>query len=114
MELKNPFSNETRNLFYEKRYQCFNCGANGWDRGGIECHHLLSRISSSPFNLAPLCGKCHQRVGHTRDEHRKLFNKTFFWLDAIKYKPTKEDWAFFEKNFDELVGEDIIKWMKNQ
>jgi hypothetical protein len=113
MLLKNDFPIQVRQL-YIGVWTCWECNGNGWGRGGLEIHHILGRKSASAFNSSCLCGRCHKKVGHTRDEHRRLFQRTFFWLKNIQYKPTEEDWMFLEKNYEEIVGSEIISWLSKK
>ena len=93
MKLKNAFSDDTRQLFWEARYRCWRCKGNGTTCGGIELHHITGRDSSSPFNAAPLCKLCHSVVGHTDKEEQLYFRLTMEYLWG-KTTVTKEDEAF--------------------
>lgn len=93
MKLDNPFPHEVRLLFlYE--HACFDCGANGNGRGGLELHHNTGRDSHSAFNAVLLCGYCHHHVLQTRSEQRRLFEKTLAFLIAQRYAPTEYDYDF--------------------
>lgn len=98
MKLKNNFSTETRWLFFEKRYECGNCGGNGQYCGGTELHHILGRCSSSPLNASVLCKKCHSKEIHTDEQKTKLLQKTIRCLLSQNYKITEEDREFIIKN----------------
>lgn len=97
MRLRNPFSDATRELFWEVRYRCFGCGGNGQDCGGMELHHIFGRVSASPYNAAPLCKRCHGKVGHTDPEQQTLLQATKRYLKQIWYAATTDDKAFLEK-----------------
>lgn len=103
MKLKNPFSDETRQLFWEARYRCWKCGGNGTNTGGIELHHITGRDSSSPFNAAPLCKRCHNRVGHTNKEERLYVQLTMRYLWG-KTTVTDYDIEFFRTHPHVLEG----------
>jgi len=103
MKLAHGFSNDVRNL-YLYHTACFLCGCNGWGRGGLELHHIMGRVSSSAFNSSCLCGACHSHMGHSKEEHQRIFTETIRFLKDIRYKPTDEDWQFLEDNLAELVG----------
>jgi len=91
MKLKNPFSNETRHLFFDTRYTCFFCGANN-----NELHHISGRISSSALNASVLCKECHGRVGHDEKEEKLLFLKTLNYLTQQGYTITEKDLKFIQ------------------
>ena len=76
MKLRNNFSSRNRLLFFDFRYKCWECGQNGSRTGGTELHHIKGRCSSSVFNGAVLCKKCHSAVGHTFKEEQKYLQKT--------------------------------------
>lgn len=107
MRLRNPFSNETRWLFFDA-HACFKCGRS--DRGR-EANHTYGRESSSPFNLSVLCLYCHSHVGHAREEHRELLLETTKWLlSTMKYNPTSDDMVFLERHDkDFLLVRDNLK-----
>lgn len=113
MNLKNPFSIETKHLF--NHWACFICGSNGTRRGGLELHHITGRGSNSPFNGAVLCTPCHSRMGHNRGEERYLLAKTVQYLKGKGYKPKEEDWKFLEEHphliFD---NEQLKKWLNSK
>lgn len=90
MKLKNPFTNETRWLFHDARYQCWICGGNQ----NIELHHIAGRISSSPLNASPVCHSCHAQVGHSEEEEKLLFKRTLHYLTTHDYKINKKDHEF--------------------
>ena len=107
MKLKNDFPGEIRQL-YLGYWKCFFCDSNGWNRGGLEIHHILGRVSSVAFNSSCLCGECHKHIGHTREEHQTLFHKTLDFLKNVGYNPKKEDYKFLEDNFNELWNKNYI------
>lgn len=92
LELKNAFSEETRELFIWNK-ECWWCKANHWD-----ClHHILGRISDSPLNVAPLNNfVCHIGNGKLSqfDIKKKLLNKTLDYLLESGYSLTKKDKEF--------------------
>lgn len=95
MRLRNPFSNETRNLYLDVHW-CFYCGRS--DRG-LEAHHIYGRESSSPFNLAPVCLHCHGHMGHSTKEQRELLKETTnYLLSTVRYVPTTDDMVFLERH----------------
>lgn len=98
MKLKNPFTAHTRELFYDARYTCFMCGSNGQGRGGMELHHITGRQSNSALNAAPLCKTCHGKVGHTDEEHKKLFERNLVYLKRRNYRFVEKDFSHIRKN----------------
>ncbi len=102
MKLQYPFLTETREVFFDIRYKCGECGGNGQGCGGIGLHHILSRVSASPFNAICLCSRCHSRVGHTVEEHKKYLQKTARWVfHCVKlgnYVIRENDKNFLYKN----------------
>ena len=94
MKLRNPFSQDTRELFYDARFTCWNCGGNQ----SVELNHTLGRESNSPVNASPLCRQCHSHVGHSFDEHKALFKKTLKYLAQRGYEFTNEDRAFMDSS----------------
>lgn len=95
MHLRNPFSQETRNLFLYV-YACWKCGANGNGRGGMELHHIFGRVSYSPYNAAPLCHECHDLVSHSHDERLFLIRKTWTFLEQENYVQNAYDTNFLQ------------------
>lgn len=112
MQLKNPFSQATRELF--RIWECWECGQNGTATGGLELHHITGRTSSSPFNAAPLCHHCHERVTHAREEEARYFLKTQKWLLANFYQPTDKDLAFVSDHYDRLKSPELTAWLKTK
>lgn len=110
MELRNPFSDEVRNL-YLYNHRCFICGANGWNRGGMELHHILGRCSASALNSAPLCGICHRGIVHSEEEQQKLFLETIQFLKSVDYELVEEDYDFIENHFEQLYSEALDAWL---
>lgn len=111
MKLLNPFSQRVR-LLYLGVWTCWLCELNGNNRGGLELHHILGRISGSAFNSALLCGYCHQHMGHTRAEHQRLAFRTAKFLHSSFYKATDEDLVFLEENKFELFSPDMLEWLR--
>lgn len=94
MKLAYPFSQDTRNLFlYE--YSCWLCGRS--DRG-LELHHVLGRVSSSPLNAFCICMECHSHMGHSKEEESKCLQITMRWLLRQGYELTKKDIVFYKTN----------------
>ena len=93
MDLQNPFSIETRCIFMYT-WECWLCGENGQRSGGLELHHIFSRISASPLNAAILCKLCHSHIGHTIEEEQTLLRKTINFLVKEHYKLTEKDEQF--------------------
>lgn len=106
MNLRNPFTTETRLLFLGV-WVCWQCGGNGTQAGGLELHHIMGRISASPFNAAILCHNCHEKVLHTQEVESVLFLKTLVFLKSIKYRMTSEDMYFLEDNKNRLLTPEV-------
>jgi len=96
------FTHETRELFDEGGY------ANSWETGknNADClHHILGRVSNSPYNAAPLNNfKDHQPEGRkglpaisSPEVREKYLQRTKRYLDSIGYEPTEEDKEFLQK-----------------
>lgn len=87
MELKNSFSDSTRALFMDC-YACFKCGSNQ----NLELHHIFGRISNSPFNAAPVCRNCHDKILHTFEERFPLLrtNMRFLFQAGYDYAKNRE------------------------
>lgn len=103
--MKNDFSEKTRNLFDQGGW------AEDWEdgRNDADClHHILGRVSSSPYNAAPLNNfRNHQPEGRSSrglaplssDETiGKYLNKTADYLANIGYLATDEDMQFLNKH----------------
>lgn len=112
MELRNPFSLDTR-LLYLGIWYCWECGANGNDRGGLELHHIRGRISASPLNSALLCHLCHSGMNHSQEEEQRLFLKTLKYLHSIRYIFTPADMLFMEDNKERLFSTEVIEWVNS-
>jgi len=95
MILSNPFPNEVRTL-YLYSHSCLLCTGNGNGVGGLELNHIFGRVSGSAYNASVLCHECHSHVGHTQEEHAKLFIMNAKFLAEIGYKPTAEDKIFID------------------
>ena len=102
MKLQNPFSVEKREAFRDYQYRCWDCGGNGQDCGGTELHHIQGRNSSSVFNGAVLCKKCHAKVLHIFAEESKYMKRTFFMVMRMvekgNYKLDEDDKNFLKEN----------------
>jgi len=98
MKLKNPFSTETRWLFFDYRYTCANCGGNGQDCGGTELHHIRGRISDSKLNGIVLCKNCHNKIGHTNEEEAKYLQYTIKRFIMKDIKLIEKDLSFYRDN----------------
>lgn len=112
MKLNNPFPLEVRTL-YLYCWECWICGENGTRHGGLELHHILGRVSDCAFNSSCLCKKCHNHIGHSQEEHRKIFFKTMQFLFAQHYQPTIADLEFFEKHNQELNSDELNDYLHN-
>ncbi len=102
--LNNPFPLEVRLLYLYNNYECWLCGKNGSNCGGMELHHIWGRISASALNSAPLCKGCHVHIGHTREEHQTLLRKTIRFLLSQGYKLLPVDHEFLELVKNDLRG----------
>lgn len=102
MKLKNKFTTETRYLFFDIQYICIECKRNGQDCGGVELHHILGRVSASPFNACVLCKECHSTIGHNFEEEKKYLQinakHIFKLITQGLYKLTEEDKLFLKQN----------------
>lgn len=101
--MANNFTEKTRYLF------SMNGWCRDWERGtsDADClHHILKRISNSPYNVAPLNnflshmpeGRKNMAYIHSFEVRSKFLKKTKAYLDKIKYKPTEKDLKFLEEN----------------
>lgn len=95
MKLSNPFPDEVRNLFLYA-HACLLCGSNGNERGGLELNHIFGRVSGSAYNASLLCHECHSHIGHSKEEHAKLFILNTKFLVEIGYRVTEEDKIFID------------------
>ena len=107
MNLKNPFTVETRLLFMGV-WSCWDCGSNGVNRGGLEIHHIVGRSSNSPLNAALVCNACHAHFNHSQEEEQRLFFKTLKFLKAIKYELTSQDMYFMRDN-ERIISQECIE-----
>lgn len=110
MELRNPFSIDTRQLYWGIWY-CWICGSNGNGRGGLELHHIRGRISASALNSALLCHECHSGMNHNQEEERMLFLKTLKFLHSQRYIFTQADLVFMEENKERLFSDEVVQWV---
>lgn len=92
MILPNPFSSEVREV-YRYNTKCFQCGLSA---GGVELHHIWGRVSSSIYNAIPVCRECHSHMGHSKEEHARLFALNSVFLTKIGYKATDYDMQFID------------------
>ena len=101
--MNNDFTAKTRELFDLGGY------AMDWEdgRNDADClHHILGRVSNSPYNAAPLNNfRTHQPEGRkgleplsSQSVRSKYLQKTKNFLDSIDYKPTENDLIFLEDN----------------
>lgn len=99
----NNFTDKTRNLFDMGGYVM------SWESGrnDADClHHILGRISNSPYNACPLNNfREHQPEGRkgleplsSQGVRSRYLSKTKVYLDSIDYKPTEQDLQFLETN----------------
>lgn len=110
MFLKNPFSLDTRYLFFGV-WSCWICGQNGSQRGGLELHHIMGRNSDSPLNASLVCKVCHEKLNHNQEEEQMLFFKTMRYLKSIHYQLTSQDMYFMEDNKKRLFSPEFIEWV---
>ena len=109
MILSNPFSDETR-LLYLYQHCCLLCESNQ----GLELHHILGRVSSSPLNSILVCLKCHGSMSHNQEEHQKCFRRTLEYLWDTGYKITDDDEQFMRNHYKDLFTDEILLWLNNQ
>ena len=99
----NNFPNKVRELFDRGGWM------DDWEDGHNDAnalHHICKRVSSSPYNAAPLNNKRnHMPEGrkdlpaiHDKKVERKYLQKTKMYLDSIGYEPTDQDIEFLEIN----------------
>lgn len=112
MYLQYNFTDQVRKWFLG-HWRCFLCGANGSDRGGLELHHILGRVSNSIFNAALVCGECHSHMGHNQSEHHELFAQAAKFIKAVGYKPDDDDMVFLRDHFAELVSSETKAWISS-
>jgi len=93
MKLKNPFSDETRELYFWN-YACWSCGKNN----NLELDHIQGRESNSPLNAYLNCRACHS-AKNTKDNGKRL-QKALEFLALSNYQFTEKDVAFYEKYKD--------------
>ncbi len=98
MKLEHSFPTKVRAL-YMYTYQCYLCGGNGVNRGGLQIHHICGRkvgeeYLSSVFNSSLLCGECHEHVTHSAEERLYLFTRTVQLCYQEHYNPTEDDYKF--------------------
>ncbi len=103
MNLRNPFSPETKNL-YLWNHECWVCGCNQV----AELHHIWGRVSSSAFNSAPVCRPCHDAMLMTQTVRVNLFKKTVHFLERQSYEILENDRKFLEYIKNEI--KDIKIW----
>ena len=99
----NNFSKKTRELFDRGGYMIdFEDGRNDADT----LHHILKRVSSSPYNACPLNNRRNHmpegRIGlpsiHSFEVRSKYLVKVKKYLDKIGYIPNEEDLKFLKIN----------------
>lgn len=112
MNLRNPFTLETRKLYIGIWY-CWECGGNGTNNGGLELHHIMGRISSSAFNSALLCHGCHSKMCHSQEEEQRLFRKTLIFLFDMKYVLNDNDISFIMQNEKRLIDDETVKLLNS-
>lgn len=94
MQLRNNFPDLVRYLFLDI-WECWMCGQNGVNCGGLELHHIKGRESNSAMNASVVCGKCHSHMGHSFEEEKQLMQRTIRYLCRINYQFNEKDVAFF-------------------
>ena len=105
MKLQFDFPIEVRNLFIDC-FSCWECGQNGSQTGGLQLHHIWGRVSCSALNGAILCARCHEKVTHSVQEHRRYFLQTYAFLLNLAHSGLFK-WGITEDSFVELVWQDI-------
>ena len=98
----NNFSEKTRRLF-DMWWYCYDW--EDWLPDADSLHHILWRVSNSPYNACPL-----KNIRNHQPEWRKLLPaihsflvekkyllETASYLDSIWYEPNKKDLDFLEK-----------------
>lgn len=111
MELKHPFSASVREL-YRDVWQCWVCRQNGTQRGGLELHHILGRVSGSALNSALLCHQCHSGMCHSIEEEQALFYITLKFLYARQYQLNADDNAFVIAYGQRVFSEKALAFIK--
>jgi len=102
--MNNDFTQDTRELFDRGGY------LNDWEDGRNDAntlHHILKRVSNSPYNSAPLNNSRNHMPEsrasrnllpiHSPETRKKFLQKTKRFLNDIGYEPTKEDLEFLNK-----------------
>jgi hypothetical protein len=89
--MTNNFTDLTRAL-YSFEHSCWVCGSNQ----GCELHHILGRISASPFNACVLCRKCHEKAVILNKG--KLLKMAIQFCLREQYEPNKTDIKFYKQN----------------
>ena len=106
-QMNNDFDRQVLNNYFCFNYKCWKCGQNHQD-----ClHHILKRVSNSPFNAAPLNNwNCHLNdpAIHTKETQTKYLQMTFDFLINEGYKPTKKDLMFLE-NYQQYYDLEKLK-----
>lgn len=109
MQLANPFPIDVRKQ-YLGIWACWICGRNGSDRGGLELHHIMGRISDSILNSALLCKVCHEHMNHNQAEEQYLFFLTLKFVKSIGWWLTEKDIAFMNEHKERLFSDEVIEW----
>jgi len=102
--MRNNFKPETRELFFDEGWQM------DWETGrnNADClHHIMKRMSSSPYNAAPLNNftthnpEWRSSKGlpsiHSKETTKKFLNRTKKFLEDIEYTPDDKDLEFIKK-----------------
>jgi len=96
MKLRNNFSDLTRALYIQPvnpdDEYCWICKSNQ----SCELHHILGRVSNSPFNSCCLCRKCHEN--YTKLDKGKLLRMAIKFCLREQYTPTEKDIKFYRDN----------------
>ena len=109
MKLANPFPPKTREWFRDC-WQCWQCGENGQRTGGLELHHITGRDSSSTFNGAILCKRCHAHAKHTNEEEALYTEITIKYLYNLGYPIQDIDLEHIERH-PWLITPKLVKWI---
>jgi len=98
-----------KNDFPQSVYELFDMGGfcRDWEDGRNDAdamHHILGRVSRSPYNACPLNnrrnhmpeGRKYLPAIHSHKSRKRYLIKTKKYLDKLEYKPNEVDLAFLE------------------
>jgi hypothetical protein len=100
--MNNEFSQKTKELFDRGGYMVSIESGRNW---ADACHHVLGRVSSSPYNCCPLNnqyehlpeGRKKLKSIHCFEVESNYLKKVKQYLDSINYKPNENDLEFLTK-----------------